>query len=152
MAEINLFRQNRLYQSIPNTNLLIIPLITVSLPISHLCVTGRIYTDHDRIHFRKGIKGPKLILAGYSYFKNNGSRDRTYWLCSRNRYGRCKARIITMNQTCQVLIKNQSHNHDPDPAEEIENLDILPVKDVLDSLYHYTPPSSGHKSGKIFKQ
>lgn len=97
-------------------------------------MTFSLIAGYDRIHFRKGTKGPKLILAGYSYFRNNGSHDRTYWLCSRNRYGRCKARIITTNNTRQVLIKNQIHNHEPDPVEKIENLDILPTDEVLDSF------------------
>lgn len=39
-----------------------------------------------------------------------------------------------MNHTRQVLIKNQIHNHEPDPAEHIENLEILPTDEVLDSF------------------
>lgn len=84
-----------------------------------------------QIHFRKGTKGPKLILDGFSYFKNNGTMDRTYWLCSRNRYGKCKARIITMNNTREVVIKNQNHNHAPESPAEIESLDVISFSTVL---------------------
>lgn len=82
-------------------------------------------TRFQFVHFRKGTKGPKLVLDGFSYFKNNGNPNRTYWLCSRNRYGKCKARIITMNSTREVIIKNQNHNHEPEPANEIESLDLM---------------------------
>lgn len=83
------------------------------------------------LQFRKGTKGPKLILDGYSYFKNNGSPNRTYWLCSRNRYGKCKARIITMNLTREVIIKNQEHNHIPEPPGEIECLEEISFDTVM---------------------
>lgn len=66
-----------------------------------------------------------MILNGYSYFKNNRSEDRTYWLCSRNRYGKCKARIITMNLTRAVIVKNQNHNHAPEPPGEINTLEEI---------------------------
>lgn len=83
------------------------------------------------MHFRKGTKGPKLILDGFSYFKNNGSADRTYWLCSRNRYGKCKARIITMNSSREVVIKNQNHNHSPEDPNEINALEVISFDTVV---------------------
>lgn len=86
------------------------------------------------MHFRKGSKGPKLILGGYSYFKNNGNPNRTYWLCSRNRYGKCRARLITMNQTRQVIIKNQEHNHEPESTGDYLNLEIISFDTVLKTL------------------
>lgn len=51
--------------------------------------------------------------------------DRTYWLCSKNRYLKCNARIITKAKSKEVIIKNQDHNHDPDYScsyddEEVE--------------------------------
>lgn len=61
------------------------------------------------------MKGnPKLLMRGYSYFRNNGNMDRTYWLCSKNRYLKCNARIITKSKSKEVIIKNQDHNHEPD--------------------------------------
>ncbi|XP_031625146.1 modifier of mdg4-like isoform X19 [Contarinia nasturtii] len=84
-----------------------------------------------QLHFRKGTKGPKLILDGYSYFKNNGSADRTYWLCSRNRYGKCKARLITMNNTREVIIKNQDHNHLAEDEQDYQMLEIISYADVM---------------------
>lgn len=72
-----------------------------------------------------------MILDGFTYFKNNGTDKRTYWLCSRNRYGKCKARIITMNITREVIIKNQNHNHEPEPRAEIETLEEISFDTVM---------------------
>lgn len=59
----------------------------------------------------RGTKGkPKLMLGGYSYFQNNVSEKKVYWLCAKNRYERCKARVIT-TAIGEVIIKNQTHNH-----------------------------------------
>lgn len=69
------------------------------------------------VQFCRGIKGPKLLLGGFSYFRNNGNGDRTYWLCSRNRYNKCNARLITKTSTREVMIKNQTHNHGTDPED-----------------------------------
>lgn len=69
------------------------------------------------VQFVRGTKGPKLLLGGYSYFRNNGNGDRTYWLCSKNRYHKCNARVITKSNTREVIIKNQNHNHDCDPED-----------------------------------
>lgn len=71
------------------------------------------------------------MLDGFSYFKNNGTSDRTYWLCSRNRYGKCKARIITMNNTREVVIKNQNHNHPQEDLSEIESLEVISFDTVM---------------------
>lgn len=78
------------------------------------------------VQFRKGTKGPKLVFGGYSYFRNNGNAGRTYWLCSRNRYQKCKARLITKSNTRELVVKNQIHNHPPDP----DGVDTL-VEEVL---------------------
>uniref|UniRef100_A0A1L8DD02 BTB domain-containing protein n=1 Tax=Nyssomyia neivai TaxID=330878 RepID=A0A1L8DD02_9DIPT len=73
-------------------------------------------TDTEEIHFARSMKGrPRLILKGYSYFRNNGNCERTYWLCSRNRYHKCKARVITSANYREIILKNQVHNHSPDP-------------------------------------
>lgn len=77
------------------------------------------------IKFVRGTKGkPKLLLNGYSYFRNNGSCDRTYWLCSKNRYLKCNARIITKLNSREIVIKNAEHNHQPDTD--------YPVKQEID--------------------
>ncbi|KAH8250270.1 hypothetical protein KR026_009771 [Drosophila bipectinata] len=61
----------------------------------------------------RGTKGkPKLLMGGYEYFRNNARGTKTYWLCARNRYLRCAARIITCSATGELIIKNQQHNHD----------------------------------------
>lgn len=91
-----------------------------------------------QVQFRKGTKGPKLMFGGYSYFRNNGNASRTYWLCSRNRYQKCKARLITKSTTRELIIKNQVHNHQPDP-ESIETLDeqILCFDQVIGYLNEF---------------
>ncbi|XP_023175659.2 modifier of mdg4-like isoform X19 [Drosophila hydei] len=62
----------------------------------------------------KGTKGkPKLLMGGFEYFRNNSRGSKTYWLCARNRYLRCAARIITCSSTGELVVKNQQHNHGP---------------------------------------
>ncbi|KAH8360058.1 hypothetical protein KR093_010419, partial [Drosophila rubida] len=62
----------------------------------------------------KGTKGkPKLLMGGFEYFRNNSRGSKTYWLCARNRYMRCSARIITCSSTGELVVKNQLHNHSP---------------------------------------
>ncbi|XP_037728921.1 modifier of mdg4-like isoform X15 [Drosophila subpulchrella] len=61
----------------------------------------------------KGTKGkPKLLMGGYEYYRNNSRGSKTYWLCARNRYMGCAARIITCSVTGELIIKNQQHKHD----------------------------------------
>ncbi|XP_059611363.1 modifier of mdg4-like isoform X20 [Phlebotomus argentipes] len=86
--------------------------------------------DTEEIHFARSMKGrPRLILKGYSYFRNNGNDERTYWLCSRNRYHKCKARVITSANYREIILKNQVHNHEPDP-QIMNNRDGFYVNDV----------------------
>lgn len=75
--------------------------------------------DYKReVSIVRGTKGkPKLILGGYSYFQNNASAKKVYWLCAKNRYERCKARVITTT-TGEVIIKNQTHNHTQEKSTE----------------------------------
>jgi len=62
----------------------------------------------------KGTKGkPKLLMDGFEYFRNNSRGSKTYWLCARNRYLRCAARVITCSSTGGLVVKNQQHNHSP---------------------------------------
>lgn len=64
------------------------------------------------ITITRGSKGkPKLMLAGFAYFRNNVKGSKTYWLCSMNRALRCKARLITCSISGELVIKNQEHNH-----------------------------------------
>lgn len=84
--------------------------------------------------FFKGIKGPKLILNGYSYFRNNSNAERTYWLCSRNRYQKCKARLITLHASREVIIKNQNHNHEVEKMNEEEELTFDTVLTYLNTM------------------
>uniref|UniRef100_A0A1B0GN79 Uncharacterized protein n=1 Tax=Phlebotomus papatasi TaxID=29031 RepID=A0A1B0GN79_PHLPP len=95
---------------------------------SHFKIDGK--SETEEIHFARSMKGrPRLILKGYSYFRNNGNCERTYWLCSRNRYHKCKARVITSSNYREIILKNQVHNHDPDP-QIMNNRDGFYVNDV----------------------
>uniref|UniRef100_A0A182IYE6 FLYWCH-type domain-containing protein n=1 Tax=Anopheles atroparvus TaxID=41427 RepID=A0A182IYE6_ANOAO len=66
------------------------------------------------IRMETGSKGrPKLVLDGYSFFRNNSNNNKTYWLCSKNRTIKCRARIITIDECSGMILKNQTHNHPP---------------------------------------
>uniref|UniRef100_A0A182NKW8 BEN domain-containing protein n=1 Tax=Anopheles dirus TaxID=7168 RepID=A0A182NKW8_9DIPT len=66
------------------------------------------------LRLETGSKGrPKLIMGGYSFFRNNSSNNKTYWLCSKNRLIKCRARIITLDGCSGMILKNQHHNHPP---------------------------------------
>ncbi|CAD6994033.1 unnamed protein product [Ceratitis capitata] len=68
----------------------------------------------------QGKKGkPKLLYAGFAYFRNNSKGPKTYWLCAKNRDNRCRARIITCSMTGELMIKNQNHNHPAPPPSVI---------------------------------
>lgn len=62
---------------------------------------------------RQQRTGGKLYLNGFSYMCNNITFDRTYWLCSKNRYGKCKARLVTTGVNNDVIVRsNLQHNHE----------------------------------------
>lgn len=62
---------------------------------------------------RQARTGGKLFLNGFSYMYNNITADRTYWLCSKNRYGKCKARLVTTGANNDVIVRsNLLHNHE----------------------------------------
>ncbi|XP_055620600.1 uncharacterized protein LOC129764947 [Toxorhynchites rutilus septentrionalis] len=45
-----------------------------------------------------GRKGrPMLLMGGYAFFRNNSNKNKTYWLCSKSRSLKCRARIITLD-------------------------------------------------------
>ncbi|EDX15835.1 GD15087 [Drosophila simulans] len=71
----------------------------------------------------KGTKGkPKLLMGGYEYYRNNSRGSKTYWLCARNRYMRCAARIITCSVTGELIVGKQRQNLDTlnQPKTEIK--------------------------------
>lgn len=72
-------------------------------------------TRKHRLYFLPGTKGNmKIMYNGYAYFKNNARNDKTYWLCARNRKCKCRARLITLDQTYELVVKYQQHNHEAD--------------------------------------
>uniref|UniRef100_A0A182MV77 FLYWCH-type domain-containing protein n=1 Tax=Anopheles culicifacies TaxID=139723 RepID=A0A182MV77_9DIPT len=66
------------------------------------------------LRLETGSKGrPKLIMGGYAFFRNNSNNNKTYWLCSKSRLLKCRARIITLDGCSGMILKNQVHNHPP---------------------------------------
>ncbi|XP_055616855.1 modifier of mdg4-like isoform X22 [Toxorhynchites rutilus septentrionalis] len=78
------------------------------------------WIDRQRIHHQIGLrmtvdpKGrPSLQLGEYTFSRNNSHQNKTYWLCTQSRSLKCRARIITLDDTGGVVLKNQQHNHPP---------------------------------------
>ncbi|KNC31605.1 hypothetical protein FF38_12841 [Lucilia cuprina] len=56
------------------------------------------------ITITRGSKGkPKLVLAGYAYFRNNVKGSKTYWLCAKNR---CNRYYFVLNYPLEQNIIN----------------------------------------------
>lgn len=61
-----------------------------------------------------GRKGrPMLLMGGHAFFRNNTHKTKTYWLCAKSRSLKCRARIITLDGSAGLILKNQVHNHPP---------------------------------------
>ncbi|EAT43951.1 AAEL004606-PA [Aedes aegypti] len=61
-----------------------------------------------------GRKGrPMLLMGGHAFFRNNTHKSKTYWLCAKSRSLKCRARIITLDGSAGLILKNQIHNHPP---------------------------------------
>ncbi|XP_062698318.1 FLYWCH-type zinc finger-containing protein 1-like [Aedes albopictus] len=59
-----------------------------------------------------GRKGrPMLLMGGHAFFRNNTHKSKTYWLCAKSRSLKCRARIITLDGSAGLILKNQVHNH-----------------------------------------
>nr|XP_029723715.1 modifier of mdg4-like isoform X25 [Aedes albopictus] len=59
-----------------------------------------------------GRKGrPMLLMGGHAFFRNNTHKSKTYWLCAKSRSLKCRARIITLDGSAGLILKNQIHNH-----------------------------------------
>lgn len=79
-----------------------------------ICVELEILARKKGLMITLGNKGrPKLIMGDYAYFRNNRKGSKIYWLCAKNRYNRCRARVITCSRSGELVIKNQQHNHGP---------------------------------------
>lgn len=64
---------------------------------------------------------PQLTVKGFTYHINNKTKDKTYWICARNRSIRCGARLITKTTSTgdDVIVKRkEQHNHPKNVDEE----------------------------------
>ncbi|KAL1402711.1 hypothetical protein pipiens_005971 [Culex pipiens pipiens] len=87
-----------------------------------------------------GRKGrPALMLAGYCFTRNNSNLNKTYWLCAKSRSLKCRARIITIDDTGGMILKNQQHNHPPvGPEEQFSDLKYSFVMSSVPSITYIT--------------
>lgn len=96
---------------------------------------GTANVNGKMLQFVRGPKGnPKLLIGGYAYFKNNCKQDRTYWLCARNRYHKCKARVITNDRNKLVVLKNQLHNHGAEYVDRMRHDEGTEVYEIVDDV------------------
>lgn len=64
---------------------------------------------------------PKLVVHGYSFIRNKGNRNTTYWRCSRTKLKNCKAKVVTNRDSNKICITHPEHNHAPDYSQFIDN-------------------------------
>lgn len=71
----------------------------------------------DFAHFQQNGKSDRqLFHNGYFDNKNSGSHQRTFWLCSKYKKFRCKARAVTcvIDGYEMVKIRSTPHSHPPE--------------------------------------
>lgn len=65
----------------------------------------------------EGCRGSRKLKVGqFTFTKNKEIGSRVYWSCARAGLHKCKARVLTINETenrQRVHIKNENHNHEP---------------------------------------
>lgn len=65
----------------------------------------------------EGCRGSRKLKVGqFSFTKNKEIGNRVYWSCARAGLHKCKARVLTINESetrQRVHIKHEIHNHDP---------------------------------------
>ncbi|XP_062698285.1 FLYWCH-type zinc finger-containing protein 1-like [Aedes albopictus] len=75
------------------------------------------HTSHpilNRLLFIKGQRGPKLIFDGYSFNRNKGHGQATYWRCTKHQSLSCKAKLVTTNLGKKISIGTPVHCHKAD--------------------------------------
>lgn len=65
----------------------------------------------------EGCRGSRKLKVGdFSFTKNKEIGNRVYWSCARAGLHKCKARVLTINESSlreRVIVKNEYHNHEP---------------------------------------
>lgn len=69
---------------------------------------------------------PRLIVAGYTYYKDYNYNNTIYWRCVHYKSLYCKARVHTVNQVVSKMVA--THNHAADAAKNIADGIVENVK------------------------
>jgi hypothetical protein len=75
--------------------------------------TIKIYPQFlKKLVFIPGQRGaPKFVIGGYSYVKNKGSNESTYWRCSKMRSKNCKAKVVINKTERKIYVTFAQHTH-----------------------------------------
>lgn len=57
---------------------------------------------------------PQILHSGFTYCCAKLIRDRGYWVCSREKSRKCRARLISDGRTGVLKVKRAEHTHEPD--------------------------------------
>ncbi|XP_075153073.1 modifier of mdg4-like isoform X15 [Haematobia irritans] len=72
----------------------------------------------DSIRYIRGQRGSrKMVCGGFSYICAKIKKGRKYWVCSKQRSKRCKARLITDLKEVEFFSRNICHNHNNDNGQ-----------------------------------
>lgn len=85
-------------------------------------ITDRVLKPVKNLIFVSGQRGsPKLVVHGYSFVRNKGNYNTTYWRCSSTRSKGCKAKVVTNRANNKICITHAGHNHPPDYSQFMDN-------------------------------
>lgn len=57
---------------------------------------------------------PQILFNGFTYCCAKLIRDRGYWVCSREKSRKCRARLISDSSTGLINVKKTEHTHEPE--------------------------------------
>lgn len=69
------------------------------------CVPGSIFFEKNQF----GL--PQLVHNGHKFYVNRRSANRTFWVCSKYKALKCRARCVTLNNSGYFSTGKSLHNH-----------------------------------------
>lgn len=79
--------------------------------------------DGEPVEMILGQRGkPQIIHNGYTYCCAKLIRGRGYWVCSKEKSRRCRARYISDKNSGIFYVKNPTHTHDPEFDKQQMNI------------------------------
>lgn len=76
---------------------------------------GNLSMNGAPVKTKFGQRGKLQIMHdGYTYCCAKLIRDRGYWVCSKEKSRKCRARLISDNSTGSLKIKKSDHTHEPE--------------------------------------